>query len=381
MSYEIYFPRGIAKGNAFCNRENERNRLIANIKSRQHTLIMSPRRYGKTSLVKYAVDELPILFGEADLFVAVDAKRVEQQILAGVKKIISEINTPIEQVLEIIRQYFKKTSAKWTVGTQGVNIALIPEGSNDPATTIMEALQALEDLLSKKNKQAVFFLDEIQEIGEVAEGKGIEGALRHVAQQTHYLSFVFSGSNRHLLARMFYDKARPLYKLCDRIVLDRIDEQHYRKHINKLARKRWNSNLDDSVLEALFTLTERHPFYMNGLCLRLWESDLKRAPSSEDARIYWINMVTEERQEIARELSTLSAGQRKILIAITEGHTRELTGKVFLNKIYMTSSSVVEALKILEQRDYIERKTNGEYHFIDPLMAAALRLYFNDKDF
>ncbi|MCC2666136.1 MAG: hypothetical protein K0S63_52 [Gammaproteobacteria bacterium] len=378
MNYEIYFPRGIAKGLAFCNRESERDRLIKNIKSRQHTLIMSPRRYGKTSLVRYAVDESKILFGEADLFVAVDSKRVERQILMGIKKIISEIGTPIEQILEILRQYFKKANAKWTVGTQGVNIALIPENSNDPATTIMEALQALEDLLSKKKKQAVFFIDEVQEISEVAEGKGIEGALRHVAQQTHYLSLIFSGSNRHLLAKMFYDKARPLYKLCDRIILDRIDTQHYKHHLNKFARKRWGCNLSEDSLETLFSLTAQHPFYMNGLCLRLWSSNAKGIPSSDVIQSCWITMVREERQEIMRELAALNASQRRILVAITEGYIKELTGKMFLSKINMTSSSVVEALKLLEQGDYIKKTENGEYHLIDPLIATALKLYFGE---
>jgi hypothetical protein len=322
---------------------------------------------------------MEILFGEADLFVAVDAKRVEQQILTGVKKIISEVSTSLEQVLEIIRQFFKKTSTNWTVGTQGINIALIPESTHDPATNIMEALQALEDLLSKKNRRAVFFIDEVQEIGEVAEGKGIEGALRHVAQQTNYLSLIFSGSNRHLLANMFYDKARPLYKLCDRIILDRIDEAHYEKHINNLAKKRWNSKLDKSALETLFNLTERHPFYINGLCLRLWESNLEKTPSSEEIHIHWANMVKEERQEITRELSVLSPGQRKILIAIAEGYTKELTGKAFLKKVNMTSSSIVEAIKILERRDYIKKKENGEYHLINPLITTAVKLYFGNE--
>lgn len=339
---------------------------------------MSPRRYGKTSLVKYTVDEIGLLFGEADLFVAVDAKRIEQQILTGVKKIMGGVSSSTEQVLDNIRKYFKKTSAKWTVGTQGVNIALIPENSSDPATTIIEALNALEDLLSKKKIQAVFFIDEVQEIGEVAEGKGIEGALRHVAQQTQFLSFIFSGSNRHLLAKMFYDKARPLYKLCDRIILDRIEESHYTSHINKLARKRWNSNFDDKALDAIFTLTERHPFYLNGLCLHLWESNLKQIPSSDEIRLFWKKMVEEERQEIMRELSVLSSGQRKILIAITEGFIKELTGKEFLKKVNMTSSSVVEALRVLEQRDYIEKKESGEYHLIDPLIRTALKYYFGE---
>lgn len=378
MSYELYFPRGLAKGDAFCNREMERMRLINNIKSCQHTLITSPRRYGKTSLVKFAVNEMNILFGEADLFVAIDAKRVEQQILMGIKTIINELNSSTEQVLEIIRQYFKKISAKWTIGTQGVHLALIPENNSDSATTIMEALNALEDLLCKKKTKAVFFIDEIQEIGEVAEGKGIEGALRHVAQQTRFLSLIFSGSNRHLLAKMFYDKARPLYKLCDRIVLDRINETNYKNHINKLAKKRWNTNLNDKSLTTLFLLTERHPFYMNGLCRHLWESDMEVSPLSDDINRYWAKMVNEERQEIIRELVALSAGQRKILVAIAKGDTKSLTGKEFLNKINMTSSSIVEALRVLQDGDYIEKDENGHYHLIDPLIATALKFHFSE---
>lgn len=140
MNYDNYFPRGIANGEAFCNREIERKKLINNIKARQHTLIISPRRYGKTSLVKYAIDETNTILGEADLFVAVDEKHIEYQIITAVKNIIRQINTPVEQTLEILRQFFMNISAKWTVGTQGLNIALTPEKDIGHATAIKEAL-------------------------------------------------------------------------------------------------------------------------------------------------------------------------------------------------------------------------------------------------
>lgn len=376
MNYETYFPRGIASGEAFCNRTEEKKRLITNVNARQHTLIMSPRRYGKTSLVRYVMNEANILYAEADLFVAVDAKQIEQQILNGIQKIISEINTPTEQLLDIIRKYFQTISAKWTVGTQGINIALIPEEKNDPATAIKEALQALEDLLDKKNLRGVFFIDEIQEIGQVAEGKGIEGALRHVAQQTKQLSFCFSGSNRHLLGNMFYDKARPLYKLCDRIILGRIDESHYKMHINKYSQKKWKSKLDDSTINTLLDFTQRHPYYVNGLCRHLLESDLKTMPDSDEVKKHWFNMVRDERQELMREMSFLSPGQRRILVAIASGDNRELTGKNFLKKVNLTGSSVSDSLKILEEGDYLEKNDGGVYQFIDPLLLSALKLYY-----
>lgn len=375
MNYEKYFPRGLATGSAFCNRELESKRLMHNIDVRHHTLIMSPRRYGKTSLAKYVAAKASVLFGDADLFIAIDAAQIENLIIACVNNMMSEINTPVEQTLEIVRQYFKKINANWTVGTQGINISLIPDKNRDIATTILEALQALETVLAKKKKPGVLFIDEIQEIGEVAEGKGIEGAIRHVAQETQYLSFIFSGSNRHLLAKMFYDKARPLYKLCDRIVLERIDAAHYRKHLNILAKKCWGENLSDAAMEKIFTLTERHPYYINTLCLNLWSSEMKKPPEITDIEFYWLKMVKEERQDIMRELSTLSNNQRKILFLVSTGYTTNLSGKEFLRQVDMTSSSINEAIKLLVSKDYIEKLDNGEYHLIDPLIASALKFY------
>lgn len=379
MNYDRYFPRGIASGSAFCNRVQERKRLISNISTKQHTLIMSPRRYGKTSLVKYAAHEAEFLFGEADLFVAIDAKHIEYQVMTAIKSIISQINTPLEQALEILRQFFIKISAKWTVGTQGVNIALIPAHECDSATVIKEGLEALDDLLIKKQTNAVLFLDEMQEIGEVAEGKGIEGALRHVAQQTKNLSFVFSGSNRHLLSTMFYDKARPLYKLCDRIILERISMESYEAHINKFVQKKWGLPLTQDAFNIVITLTQRHPFYINGLCRRILETDTPNVPDAEHIKSAWIEMVKEERQELAREMSALSHGQRKILVAVSNGNNNALTGKNFLQKVNMSGSSVVEALKLLEENDYLEKQEDGTYMFIDPLLLSAVQLYYVDR--
>jgi len=375
MTYENFFPRGIAKGEAFCNRVTERKRLASNIKTGQHTLLMSPRRYGKTSLVRYVIDEMGIPYGEADLFVAIDAKRIEQRIMSGIKVIFGNSSNSLEQTLQIIRNYFKTTNSRWTIGTQGVNLALIPSHDTDPATNVMDALLALENFLAQKKIRAVLFLDEVQEIGEIAEGKAIEGAIRHVAQESKYLSMVFSGSSRHLLSKMFYDKARPLYKLCDRITLEHISENDYETHLNKLAQIRWHKPLSELSLRNLFDLTERHPFYINNLCLRLWQSELTNPPMPDEIQRFWHDYLVEERLETARELSNLSTGQRKILMAMAAGHSKGFTGKKFQNTVDMTGPSVLEALQILEQKDYIEHQ-GDEYKIIDPLIKTSLNLYF-----
>ena len=159
---------------------------------------------------------------------------------------------------------------KLEIGGKGIKLELTADLATDPATNVKEALFLLEQLLAEQSKQAVLLLDEFQTVGVIAQGKGIEGAIRHVAQKTKYLTLVFSGSNRKLLKTMFDDETRPLYKLCWRLGLKRIDETHYAAHLNKAAMAMWGVGLSEAVFQAIISATEKHPYYMNKLCDRLW---------------------------------------------------------------------------------------------------------------
>src|SRR5579862_131212 len=169
-----YFPLGIAKGDAFCNRVLERKQLINNIHKGQHTIIISPRRYGKSSLVLHSLEEARLHYERVDFFVAVNAKTMEDQILKGVKKLITKVSSIPEQAVSFIKNYIRNLKSKWVVGTDGINIELIPGKENDSVSVIMESLQMLENILQKKGVNAVFFIDEFQEIGILANSRGIE---------------------------------------------------------------------------------------------------------------------------------------------------------------------------------------------------------------
>lgn len=76
-----------------------------------------------------------------------------------------------------------------------------------------------------------------------------------------------------------------------------------------------------------------------------------------------------------RELSILSIGQRKILNTIAEGQTKGLTSKKIIKKLDLTSSSILEAIRMLIQKDYIEQLENDHYRIIDPLIKDTLFFY------
>src|SRR3990167_611944 len=87
------------------------------------------------------------------------------------------------------------------------------------------------------------------------------------------------------LSKIFDDKNQPLYMLCKKIILNRIEEGHFKKHIQKAAKKQWNSDLSDEMVSAILTLTELHPYYVNLLCDKLWESSKK--PAISDIERCW----------------------------------------------------------------------------------------------
>lgn len=374
--YMNYFPLGIAKGNAFCNRVTERKQLMGNIKKGQHTIVISPRRYGKSSLILYSLNESQLLYERIDLFVAVSAKTIEEQILNGVKSLLNKVSSVPEQVVAVIKNNIKNLKSKWIVGTDGFKIELIPSNESNTVSVITDSLKMLENVLKKKETSAVFFIDEFQEIGVLANSKGIEGAIRHVAQESEKLRFIFSGSNRHILANMFDDRSRPLYSLCDRITIDRIKEEDYISYINSVANESWGKDLDKLVIDEIFLLTERHPYYMNVLCDKIWSYCEKKPPIFSIAAELWQEYIFQEKSKIAKDLSSLSTSQKKLLIAISKGATRDLTSKATLHELDFSSSAITKSLRLLEEEDYINRNINGDYFLVDPLIKSSLVLFY-----
>jgi uncharacterized protein len=367
-----YFPLGLAIGSAFCNRIQERKQLKNNIQAGRHSLVISPRRFGKTSLVLYTLNELQIPHARIDLFVTVNEKKVETEIIEGVKQIIGQVSTK-QQVFQTVKDFIKKLKLKLIIGTDGVNLELLPTESNAAANTIKSILFLLENVLAKYKQEAVFFIDECQEIGNIAEYKGIEGAIRHVAQETQYLNFIFSGSHRHMLHQMFEDRSRPLYHLCERLTLDRINASDYVPFIQKLAEKQWRKPLPATVLTQILMFTEHHPYYINLLCGRIWVASSTLPTQPATITSIWMNYVEEQKPEIAKELSTLSPLQKKIItyIAIISGE--ELTGKKAMAQLNATSGAIIKVLKVLMERDYIYQLKSGAYCILDPVIKTSIQ--------
>ncbi len=365
------FPLGKAYGEAFCNRQIETQKLMGHIESGKHTFLVAPRRYGKSSLCENVFLQLNCAWSKIDFYIAVTEKDAERILLNGVTELIGKSVGSVEKLGHILKKYAQRLRPKLTVGTDPVKLELsLAEENSSPAENIAEALLILEHLLREKQQQAVLLLDEFQEIGNMPEGRGIEGAIRHVAQETQNLSIIFCGSNPHLLKAMFEDERRPLYKLCRKIVLNRIDEAHYQAHINRAAQIKWGQNLSTDVFAGIMSYTERHPYYVNYLCDELF-SECALLPTSADLLNAWELLIEEEQSDLMKDFASLPNNQRKLMRYIANHDGQALYGNDVAKKADLPGNSISRALSGLIEKDYIE-KIAENYRLIVPAYKSLL---------
>lgn len=370
MTPRQYFPLGKAYGKAFCNRTDETNRLMGNIRNGKHTFLVAPRRYGKSSLCEKVLELTNLPWLKLDFHLAISERDTERIILNGITELIGKSLGSVEKLATLIKKYTKKLKPKLSIGGKIFSLELELSNDTTPAENIAEGMLMLEKLLRERNKQAVILLDEFQEIGSMKEGKGLEGAIRHAAQEMNNLSLIFSGSNPHLLRVMFEDERRPLYKLCRKLILDRISEEHYKQHLNKAAKTMWGKELRDQVFDKIMLVTERHPYYVNYLCDELW-SENKALPSIMDVDQAWHTVVEEERSDLLKDFSSLSENQKKIMVHLSNYGGENLYSDETATNMDMPVSSISRAVSTLIEKDYIE-KTNTGYRLIVPVFKSCL---------
>ncbi len=242
----------------------------------------------------------------------------------------------------------------------------------------MQLFNALEFILSKQKKKVVIFVDEFQEINKINMGKAIEGAIRHFAQAAKYVIFIFSGSSRHLLLDIF-GSSRPLYKLCDWIILSRLDRNLYQSYLNKVAQQTFGKPLIEEVFNEIMTLSECHPEATYALCGQLWSKAAnKQTLVKQDVQKAWEDYITKHLKQTRQILSTYSSGQLKVLMLIAMGIKKGITGKDSQAKLGLTSPSISKALQLLEAEDLIEKNVDGFYSIIDPVIKTTLLKFYSD---
>lgn len=366
-----YFPLGLATGERFCNRTQERERLANNIALCKQTVLISPRRYGKSSLANRVIEDLKLPYVAIDLFVTYDDKLVCDRLVKGVSELVAKMTPFTTKALGMVEECFKNARAVLSAGHVELEITF-SRPTFDPVIEIYEILVGLDKLAVKQNMKVVILIDEFQNIIFTQNATAIQGAIRSVAQATKNIAFIFSGSSRNMLSHMFDDSSQPLYMLCQKIFLDRITADHYLDYIQDAAKKKWKKQIDLTVIERILQLTECHSFYVNLLCSDIWAGS--ELPNCSDVENAWLRCLNNESRRIEACLSPLSANQLNVLRTIASTpNLKEPTSVAFLQKANLSVGSIQRTLSYLYENDFIYKTDSGVIELIDPLIKTRLQ--------
>lgn len=362
------FPFGIAEGKAFCNRTKERKELTSNIENGNHTVLSAPRRYGKSSLVRKTIADMKIPHVWIDFLTVSKKEEVQAQIAKLVSEAIYAISPDVKKIQTQIAKVFKGLNSQINIGLN-VGKALSTSLSFQPGfeqnLKIDEILLKLDELAYSLKRKIVFVFDEFQQISLLKENSVIEGMIRHAVERSKAITYIFSGSNRHLLLTMFGSKDRPLYRLCVTMSLERIAEKEYLSFLNHLSKEKWGAPLEENTFLSIMKSSERHSFYVNAICNHLWKN-CNTLPNEQDVKKAWASFVLSNKNSIISEILDLSINQKRVLNCLAVMPVSEIRGKDFLLMTKLPPSSIAQAVESLESKDILFKDDQGIYQLLDP---------------
>ena len=360
-----------ASGDNFTDRENETARLLMNFRSGVNTILISPRRWGKTSLVRKVCrlaqsEELKIVY--LDIF---SCRSDDDFYVAFASAVLKQTSSKAEEWMEHIRQFMSRINPKVSFGVDAaadftLSLELTPKKDD-----VDEILQLPEKIAEKKGYNIVVCIDEFQQIGEFKNSKAFQKRLRSVWQLQKHVSYCLFGSKMHLMNELFERKSLPLYKFGDAIYLQKISTADWVSYI----RSRFGAtgkSISAELAEEICHMVDNHSSYVQQLAWLVWTRTGNEATRKnlEDA---FQDIIDQNTPLFEKQTESLTSYQLNFLRAITDGVHSEFTTQEVLRKYQLGSSANVSIIKrALVKKELIEiekRKTV----IPDPVMKVWLQ--------
>lgn len=357
----------------FIGRERETKRLLDNFKGGINVILMSPRRLGKTSLVKHVcnkLDDKDIITVYLDIFGCKSEYDFYNKLTAEVLK---QTASKHELWFEEAKEFLYRLTPKISFSPEPNSDFSISLGITPKTHTPEEVLQMAETIAIKRKKRIVICIDEFQQIGEMSNSKQIQARLRTVWQHQKHVSYCLFGSKHHLMSTIFLHRSMPFFQFGDTISLNKIATEDWVEYIvsHFADGKR---TISHALAEEICKFTENYSAYVQQLAWLVFtlkeegetvtEDDVKQAKNDLLATndILFMQMI-----------EPLSEFQLNFLRAIASGIKKDFGLSEVREEYNLGSYSNITRLKTaLLERDLIE-KQNTELVITDPIFAKWLK--------
>lgn len=373
MDRPFVFGTAVESAN-FIGREQETERLKMNFRHGVNTILMSPRRWGKTSIVKRVMKEVQsqeLIVIYMDIFSCRDeydfCNKFATEILRGTE-------SRFEEWKNLVGEFVTRLTPKFSYSPDGIHDWSVSLGIT-PKTHKPEEVYALPEMIAQnKNCHIMVCIDEFQQVGEFTDSLSVQKRMRSVWQHQQNVSYCLFGSKKHMMESIFLHKSFPFYRFGDIVPIHPIAIEEWIPYIQRGFALEGKS-ISAEYAQQICQRVDLHPSYIQQYA---WLTLLNTRISVQEEMLQraFEDMLEENASLFTAQTEHLTTYQLNFLRAIASGVQTNLSSAEVRESYHLGSYSNIARIKqSLVQAELINIETDGVY-FADPILLQWFRRTF-----
>ena len=362
----------IATDQNFTDRRVETERLLQNFSSLTNTIIISPRRWGKSSLVTHAAKQL-LMSEETVKLCMIDLFNVREEegfytLLA--KEVLTAVSSKWEEIAVNAKNFLARLIPRISFTADVESELSFGIGLEELKRNPDDILDLAEALAVSKNIRLIICIDEFQNVANFGDSLAFQKKLRAHWQRHTRVAYCLFGSKRHMLMDVFANVSMPFYKFGDLMFLQKIETEEWIPFIRQKFQMA-DKVIERDEIQLLVELVDKHPYYVQQLAQQVWLRTEKFVVPSIVKEAY-NGLIDQLSLLFLNSMETFSNAQLGFLKALIAGE-KQLSSKQTLQTYRIgTSGNVARIKQALMEREVIDVQGN-EITFQDPLFEAWLK--------
>lgn len=367
----------LAEKDSFIDREDDKRELKNFLRHGINTILVSPRRWGKSSLVRESMLEL-MAEDKNTRVCFFDAYRVhtEQDFYDQfVSAIIQGVSSSVERRINDVMKFVSRIMPSVTIKSDPLNSVELSLKVNPTKENPETILQLPEEIAKAKGIKVIVCIDEFQQLANLSEWVRLEALMRSVWQLQHQTTYCLYGSKMHMMTRIFNNPESPFFKFGQLINLKRIGKEYWIPYITGNFSKTGKS-ISDELAEQICETVEYNSWYVQQYSFFVWSHVGHTVTSADLDR--QLQLLLDTNEEVFQNLlDELAPSQINMLKAIAAGESH-LNAATVVDKYELGQPQTITRNKrVLVEKDIIEKNRDG-LHFVDPVFKLWMRREYGD---
>ena len=365
----------IAEFNYFTNRTKEVKWLEMQINAGINCILMSPRRWGKSSLVQHTANIIrkknsKIVFCFLDLYNI----RSEKEFLELFSTtIIKATSSSFDDAVRNVKAVFKQLIPSVAISADPTAEIELSFNWKELQKNISEVLNLPEKISLAKNIQVVVCVDEFQNISFMEDGIAFQKKLRAHWQKHQKANYILYGSRRHLMLDFFTKSSMPFYRFGEIMFLEKISEEHWVNYIRQRF-EATSKKINNAYSATIAQVMQNHPYYVQQYAQAVWQQT-KKLVNSDNLNEAIEDLLDQYTILYQKEVDMLTNFQLNFLKALGNNEIAFGSKKVLEDYDLGTSANITRIKVALQNHEIID-VLGKTITFNDPLFAIWLQKRF-----